>query len=125
MPLGLSKKRSIQEAAKILKTTVSKIKRVLRIAKTAPAELEHIKWGSGCQQQTKELTAEQRDWAKDPQRLREQVGLSLRARKEAFNAEFNEHISVPKFRCFYKQVGITQQKMCSRLGGKKLPSQQR
>ena len=42
------RKRSLEEAAKILKTTVSRIKRIIRIAKTAPAELEHIKWGSGC-----------------------------------------------------------------------------
>ena len=34
-------------------------------------------------------------------------------------------VSVHKFRSFYKQEGITQQKMTSRLGGKKLPSQQR
>ena len=47
-PAHPTRRRSLEEAAKILKTTVSRIKRILRIAKTAPAELEHIKWGSGC-----------------------------------------------------------------------------
>ena len=49
--------------------------------------------------------------------MREQVGLSLKARTDAFKAEFDVQLSVPKFRSFYKQVGITQQKMTSRLGG--------
>ena len=64
-----------------------------------------------------EATDEQKAWVTAPQRLREQVGLSLKARKEAFNAEFGLGISIPKFRWLYRQEGITQQKMTSRLGG--------
>ena len=64
---------------------MSRMKRILKIAKTAPGDIERIKWGHGCWSVPKELTVEQKDWAMDPQRLREQVGLSLRARKAAFN----------------------------------------
>ena len=41
-------KRSLAEAASILRTTVGRIKRILLVAKTAPESLELTKWGSGC-----------------------------------------------------------------------------
>ena len=59
----------------------------------------------------KELTDEQREWALNPQRLREQVGLSLRARKNALNAECMNYFhqvnivinqSSPLFHMFYQ-----------------------
>ena len=69
------------------------------------------------------MTDEQRQWSTAPKRLREQVGLSLKARKMAFNEEFGLSVSIPRFRRIYKEERITQQKMTSRLGGLKLPSQ--
>ena len=58
-----------------------------------------MRWGTGCQQQQPlELSAEQKVWVTDPQRLREQVSLSLKARTDAFNNQFGQRISVTKFR---------------------------
>ena len=93
-----TRKRSLAEAAKILKTTVGKIKRILKVAKSQPEEVVNMKWGTGCQQQPLELSAEQKMWVTDPQRLREQVSLSLKARTDAFNNQFGQRISVTKFR---------------------------
>jgi len=55
--------------------------------------------------------------------LRDQMGLSLYARKEVFKEEFGLNVSIPRFRRLYQDAGITLQKMTSRLGQRKLPSQ--
>ena len=97
----------------------------MSIAKVNPGNLAQIQWGKGSWQKPEQLTAEQRAWATAPKRLLEQVGLSLKARKNAFNEEFGLGLSIPRFRRLYREAGITKQKMTSRLGGKKLPSEQR
>ena len=76
------------EAAEILRTTVGKVKRLLKVARENPEDLPNMHWGTGSWQKPEEATNEQKDWVTDPQRLREQVGLSLKARKDAFNDEF-------------------------------------
>ena len=96
----------------------------MKIAQSSPESIPEVQFRKG-RPRPKELTQEQRDWAGDPARLREQVGLSLKARREAFNLEFGTKISHPQFRQLYREVGITKQKMTSRLGGKKLASQQK
>ena len=55
----------------------------------------------------------------------EQVGLSLKAKTGAFNDKFGTSISCKRFRRLYKEEGITKQKMASRLGGVKLPSEEK
>ena len=71
MPNGFkpSRKKTLEEAAKILGSTVSKIKRILKIAKTEPERLQSITWGSGKRKSVHELTAEQRKWLTSPLRL--------------------------------------------------------
>jgi hypothetical protein len=56
--------------------------------------------------------------------MREQCGLSLKARRLAFNAYWNLGISLRLFRRLYREMRITKQMMTSRLGGKKLQSQE-
>ena len=104
---GAGRKRSLEEAAVILKTTVHKVRRVLKVAKLNPAELEHTRWGKGQHQQPAQFTKEQQAWATGPQKLLEQVGLSIKARKDAFNQQFGQSISIPRFRRLYQEVGIT------------------
>ena len=81
-----------------------------------------MRWGQGRWQEKKQFTAEQIAWATSPARLREQTGFSLKARTKAFNAAFGLTSSIKRFRRLYREAGITQQKMTSRLGGVKLPS---
>ena len=52
-----NRRRSLEEAAKILRTTVSRIKRLLRVARNQPDSLPYMKWGSG-RKRSRELTAE-------------------------------------------------------------------
>ena len=91
--------------------------------KKGPEALRETRWGKGSWKEKEKVTDEQRQWSTAPKRLREQVGLSLKARKLAFNEEFGLSVSIPRFRRIYKEERITQQKMTSRLGGLKLPSQ--
>ena len=111
------------QAARILNTTVHRIRRTLLIAKQqGPEALKATKWGYGVGACREEFTQEQKDWATSPRTLREQVGLSLMARKNIFNQEFGLQVSVPRFRRLYREAGVTLQKMGSRLGPRKLPS---
>ena len=110
----------------MLGTTKHIVRRILKIAKNdGPEALKDARWGRGSNKWKLPFTDEQIEWATGPQRLKEQVGLSLIARRDAFNKEFGTLVSLRRFRRLYRQARITQQKMTSRLGGKKLPSRAR
>ena len=54
-----------------------------------------------------QFTHEQRAWATDSNKLKEQVGLSLKARTIAFNEEFDSNVSIRKFRSIYQEEGVS------------------
>ena len=72
-----------------------------------PEALKATKWGYGVGSCREEFTQEQKDWATAPKTLREQVGLSLMARKSIFNQEFGLQVSIPRFRRLYREAGVT------------------
>ena len=68
----LDRSCTIAEAARILNTSIHKVRRTLLIAmKEGPDALRHTKWGKGRSQERLEFTQEQKNWATAPKTLRE------------------------------------------------------
>ena len=89
-----------------------KIRRVLQVAENEGATgVQRLQWGRGRWQVREEFTRRQVEWAICPQRLREQTGLSLKARKEAFNRQFGLAASIPRFRRIYREHGVTKRRL--------------
>ena len=81
----------------------------------------NARFGAGRPSAEPELTREQLDWLTAPRTLINQVGLSLPAKVQQFNDHWGHRLSTYDLRKLYRQLGITQQQLHSRLGGVRLP----